>query len=277
VGVSPAPSRHVPQERGRDAHATETFELASLRFKLKPFRLHFFPRIGSTNSHAIVLRKRKELFAPAVILAGRQVKGRGRGSNTWWSGEGSLAATFALPVEDHLQPHQVPLIAGLAVRDAVATICGVQDIGLKWPNDLLHDRRKLAGLLCERLDRIDLIGVGINVNVVTTQVPKALREKVTSLRSITGVDISLSQLVVAIAQNLRQMLSRHDQPSFAPLLKEYDRYHVLVGRTVRVTGIPGEPSIRGRVTGLDDLGRLLLRDAKQKHAVIAGSIEILDR
>ena len=265
------PRRIVSSLRSR------SFDLQSLRTALKPFRLHFFPRIGSTNSHAMVLRKRGELYAPAVLLAARQIKGRGRGSNTWWSGEGSITATFVLPVEDHLQPHQVPLIAGLAVREAVAQLSGVQNIGLKWPNDLLHDGKKLAGLLCERVDRVDLIGVGVNVNVDLATIPKALRQRVTSLRAMTGSEIPMNDVVAAIAQNLRKMMSRNDQPSFGPVLKEYDRHHVLVGKMVRVTAVPDEPSIVGKVTGLDGVGRLLVRDTRRTHAVIAGSVEILDR
>lgn len=280
TGASPGRSRHQPLRRrahGRGAHATSSLQPTALRGLLKPFRLHFFTRLGSTNSHAIALRKRGELFAPAVLITANQIKGRGRGSNTWWSGRGSITATFVLPVEDHLQPHQVPLIAGLAVRDAVAQLSGVHDIALKWPNDLLHDGRKLAGLLCERIDHIDLIGVGLNVNVELSEVPKLLQKRVTSLRAITGLTLPLNDVVVAIAQNLRKMLSQNDRPSFAPLLKEYDRHHMLVGRTVRVSNIPGEPTIVGKVIGLDNLGRLVLRDARQKHAILAGNIEILDR
>src|SRR5207248_8273542 len=129
------------------------FELARLRRELKPFRLHFFPRLRSTSDHAAALRKRGKLFAPAVVLTANQTAGRGRGTNTWWSGPGSLTVTFVFPVEAHLAPHQIPLIAGLAVRDAVADLTGDTSISLKWPNDVVHDDRKLAGLLCERVHK----------------------------------------------------------------------------------------------------------------------------
>ena len=148
--------------------AASRYSLKALRTALRPFRLYWFPRLLSSNSHAMVLRKRKSLYAPAVILTGHQVRGRGRGSNSWWSGAGSLTATFVLPIEPHLQAHQIPLIAGLAVRNAVAELSGAHDIGLKWPNDLLHGDRKLAGLLCERIDHVDLIGVGLNVNIAVS-------------------------------------------------------------------------------------------------------------
>src|SRR5204862_3131112 len=99
------------------------------------------------------LRRRGKLYAPAIVLTSHQIAGRGRGSNAWWSGSGSLTVTFVLPVHEHSLPHQVPLIAGLAVRDALAKHCGLDEIQLKWPNDLLFAGKKLAGLLCERVDR----------------------------------------------------------------------------------------------------------------------------
>src|SRR5882724_2962305 len=116
-----------------------SFDLKRLRERLKPFRLHWFPRLRSTNDHAIEMRNRGELFAPAVVLTGRQTAGRGRGSNTWWSKPGSLTVTFVLAAGDKVEPHQLPLVAGLAVRNAAAELSGNDAIQLKWPNDVLHN------------------------------------------------------------------------------------------------------------------------------------------
>jgi BirA family biotin operon repressor/biotin-[acetyl-CoA-carboxylase] ligase len=204
------------------------------------------------------MRKKKKLFAPAIVLTSHQIGGRGRGSNTWWSGEGSLTVTFVLPVQEHTLPHQVPLIAGLAVRNALAAHSGIEDIQLKWPNDLLHRDRKLAGLLCERLDNVDLIGLGVNVNVDLKRVPKALRERVTSLSAIAGVSFDLTSILIDIAKSLHNALSHRDETQFSQILKEYDRHHALVGRKIRAI-VAGEPPIGGVCVGLDNIGRLLLR------------------
>src|SRR5690242_523738 len=77
----------------------DCFCLSRLRQQIKPFRLYWYPRLRSTNDHAAALRKRGELFAPAMVLTGHQTAGRGRGTNTWWSHRGSLTVTFALPVD----------------------------------------------------------------------------------------------------------------------------------------------------------------------------------
>ncbi|HXE54290.1 MAG TPA: hypothetical protein VN541_14800, partial [Tepidisphaeraceae bacterium] len=124
----------------------DSFNIRLLREQLKPFRLHWYPRLRSTNDHAALLRRRGDLFAPAVVLTGHQTAGRGRGGNTWWSRAGSLTVTFVLAADDRVQPHQLPLVAGLAVRNAAAELARDPGIQLKWPNDLLYRGRKLAGL-----------------------------------------------------------------------------------------------------------------------------------
>src|SRR5690348_7219611 len=97
-----------------------TLDLPRLRANIKPFKVHYFAKLRSTNDQAAELRRRGKLFAPAIVLTSNQIKGRGRGGNSWWSDAGSITVTFVFPVEEHLSPHQVPLAAGLAVRDAAA-------------------------------------------------------------------------------------------------------------------------------------------------------------
>lgn len=254
-----------------------SFNLAELRQRVKPFRLHWFARLRSTNDHAVMLRKRRELFAPAIVLTGHQSAGRGRGANSWWSGRGSLTATFALPIAEHAQPHQVPLLAGLAVRAALVELSECGEIQLKWPNDLLLHDRKLAGLLCERVQGVDLIGVGVNVNVDLSDVPRELRDRTATLLQEVSRPIDMNVAVATIARSLHARLSRPDEHPFSAALREYDRHHALVGRRVAVSaGMPDDGLVSGTVVGLDGMGRLLLRDRSgvTVHRVVAGHVSI---
>ncbi|MBC8105072.1 MAG: biotin--[acetyl-CoA-carboxylase] ligase [Anaerolineae bacterium] len=269
------------------------FNLASLRKRIKPFRLHWFSRVRSTNDHAARLRRAGKLFAPSIVLASNQIHGRGRGANRWWSGEGSLTLTFVLPVAEHLQPQQVPLIAGLAVRNALAEISGADSIQLKWPNDLLHLDRKLAGLLCERVRNVDLIGVGVNVNVPGRKLPPRLRDHATSLLQMTGASLDMNDVVATLARHVHSRLSRHNDHHFGAILREYDRHHSLVGRRVAVSAAPIATSLRddvdnpnrdkprdkpltGVCVGLDGTGRLLLRDRSSTlHRIVAGHVSLV--
>jgi BirA family biotin operon repressor/biotin-[acetyl-CoA-carboxylase] ligase len=251
---------------------SSAYQLDRLRAEIKPFRLHWFPRLRSTNDHAALLRKRGALYAPAVVLTSCQLAGRGRGDNSRWSAPGVITATFAFPIDNRRLPHQIPLVAGLAARNAVVDITGAHRIELKWPNDLLFEGRKLAGLLCERVEKLDLIGVGLNVNVDAHRAPAALRDRITSLSAITCRDIDMTAALGALARHLRRLLTHADEHPFSLLLREYDTHHALVGKRVTVTA--GDGAVSGRCEGLDSQGRLLLRDRARLHRVLAGEVRV---
>lgn len=250
------------------------FDLSALRERLKPFKLHWYPTLCSTSDEAAELRRRGELFAPAVVLAGEQTAGRGRGHHSWWSATGSLTVTFVLPVDPIIQPHQLPLVAGLAARNAAAELSADNGIQLKWPNDLLYDGRKLAGLLCERVLGADLIGIGLNVNLDTSLAPSELRAKITSLSQIRGIRIDMTDALAVLASHLRVSLNRAMKEPFALLLREYDAHHALIGREVCVAPSATEPPVCGRCEGLDEIGRLVLRSGGQLHRIISGQVSV---
>ena len=250
------------------------FQVSSLRRQLKPFGLNYYTRLKSTNDYAAKLRRSRKLYAPSIVLTPHQIAGRGRGGNTWWSGEGSLTVTFVIPTDDQLPPHQVPLIAGMAVRESLASSFGADAIRMKWPNDLWHDDLKLAGLLCERIENVDLIGVGLNVNVDPTDIPVSLRHRVTSLRAIVGRTHAMNDVLTAIARAMDRYLLKREFGSFAALLRDYNVVHALNRRQISVIE-PGEgpPSV-GVCEGLDAHGRLLLRTQGQLLRIVAGHVEL---
>jgi len=261
----------------RVPHSAVSYDLNRLRPALRPFRLHWFPTVGSTNTHAALLRRRGTLYAPAVVLTGRQTAGRGRGSNLWWSPRGCLTTTFVWPIESQLQPQHLPLIVGIAIRRAAVAITGDATIELKWPNDLLYHDRKLAGLLCERIDRCDLIGLGLNVCPDLAAMPKGLRDKVTSLSAIAGRPIDVTETLITIAHHLHDLLSRSTEQNFPTLLEEYDRHHALIGRTVSIVTGKDDPAVTGIVKGLDDTGRLLLKTPGGMERILSGQVNLRER
>jgi len=250
----------------------DSFDLERLRREIKPFRLHFFPTLSSTNSHAAKLRKRGELFLPAVVLTGRQTAGRGRGRNTWFSDRGCLTVTFALPVEHQLLPNQLPLVVGLALRNAAAELTGHAPIQIKWPNDLLFEGKKLAGILCERVENADLVGIGLNVNLEPEKAPKALRGAITSLAEIAGGGFDMTSALVTVAGHLRRMLKDRRAHTFASFRGELDSHLALVGRRVKVVEAGDERKIVGQCAGIDFQGRLLVREGNHVHKIIAGHV-----
>jgi BirA family transcriptional regulator, biotin operon repressor / biotin---[acetyl-CoA-carboxylase] ligase len=247
------------------------FDLERLRDGLAAFRLHHVPTCRSTNDLAARMRREGRLFAPAVVVTSRQTRGRGRGGNRWSSDVGTLTFTLALPVDAGVPPEQMPIRAGLAVRDAAAGLLGGVgvDVQLKWPNDVLVEGAKLAGLLCERLDAVDLIGVGLNVETKLSRLPPAVRNRATSLRTL-GASASLTETAIAVADRVRTTTA--PGTPFAEILSRYHRHHCLVGRTVRVrTG--ADETVTGECRGLDATGRLVLVGAGGTTALISGVVE----
>jgi BirA family biotin operon repressor/biotin-[acetyl-CoA-carboxylase] ligase len=184
-----------------------------------------------------------------------------------------------MPVHDPARGHRVPLIAGLAVRNAAAEAAAGAAIKLKWPNDLVcltsalrsGQLQKLAGLLCERAYGVDLIGVGLNVSLDTSAAPDGLRERIVSLSQLAGRQLDLTDTLAAVARHLYRALSADSDMTFGDQLKEYDSHNVLIGRPVSVVSNGAEP-VFGRCEGLDEMGRLLLRSGSTLHRVIAGQV-----
>lgn len=264
----------MKNERAATEALSVAYRLAELRHAVRPFRLHWFPTLRSTSDHAAELRRRGGLFAPALVLTGRQTAGRGRGGHAWWAGKGCVTATFALPQDANIQPHQLPLLTGLAVRNAAAELSGA-DIQLKWPNDIWFERRKLGGLLCERMLGLDLVGIGFNVNLDMATVPATLRPQVATLAEAAKTPLDLTAVLAAVAQHLYSLWRRQRDRPFAALLREYDAHHALVGRRISVITPDGEPAITGRCEGLDHIGRLLLRCRGRVHHVLSGHVQVI--
>ncbi len=254
-----------------------TYDLARLRPGLKPFRLYWFSTLGSTSDHAAKLRRAGTLYAPALVLTSRQTAGRGRGTNSWWSGHDAsdvLTGTFAFPIHERLAPQELPLIAGLAVRDAAAELTGESRILLKWPNDLLHDGLKLAGLLCERVSNVDLVGLGINVNLDPARAPASLRPNITSLLAIGGKALDMTDTLLAIARHLHQAVRLRIEQPFSAFVRRYENHDALAGKSVIVTPSGAEPAIDGRCEGIDSSGRLLVRRRGTLHHIVAGNVMV---
>ena len=163
------------------------------------------------------------------------------------------------------------------MRSALDELVGSGTILLKWPNDLLlRDGRKVAGVLCERVHKADLIGVGVNVNVPRSRFPRALRARCGSLMERNSRPLPLNDVVARLARHLHLRLTQHTEHHFGQLLREYDQHHALLGRQVEVTSSMDSEPLAGVCLGLDRMGRLLLRDARNKsriHRIIAGHVE----
>ena len=138
----------------------------------------------------------------------QQTAGRGRGSNRWWTGPGSLAFSLLIDRKDaSAASRQMSMLAslatGVALVDALSPLVPGHEIGIHWPNDVMLDGRKLAGVLIEILpDGKQVIGIGINTNNTATDAPAEVRPRVVTLRDATGQTCDSTDLLIAILNQL---------------------------------------------------------------------------
>lgn len=147
-----------------------------------------YETLPSTSDTARALVEAGGMELPLLVWTHRQTAGRGRGSNAWWSGEGSLTFTLAIDPRAHgLRPEHEPRVA-LAVAVAICEMLDgllMRRVGIRWPNDVECDDRKLAGILPERVETGEgprlLIGVGLNVFTRFDDAPEDIRAMATSV------------------------------------------------------------------------------------------------
>ncbi|MGW4242510.1 biotin--[acetyl-CoA-carboxylase] ligase [Nocardia sp. NPDC004722] len=226
---------------------------------------------GSTNAD-LVARAADSSADRLALIAESQERGRGRHDRRWVSPPRAQIAMSLLVRVRGIDPAVLgwlPLLTGVAVVDAVRAVTGVKAI-LKWPNDVLVDGRKLAGILAEiasvGVDPAVVVGVGLNVSLTEAELPVP---HATSL-VLAGVE-DPDRTAVATAM-LRQFARRFIAWEAAnwditELSAAYRERCSTIGSEVRAE-LPGGEVITGVATGVDDHGRLLIGD----RAVSAGDV-----
>lgn len=177
-------------------------------------RVERYPAIGSTNDRAKKLAAGEPGELPLLIVADRQTAGRGRGTNRWWTGDGSLAFTLLVDLRSYrINASRKPLVAlaaGIAAVEAIASRVPAFRVGLHWPNDVFVAGRKMAGILIEvPPEGLHVIGVGINTNTRLRDAPTELRDTATTLLDLTGSEHDHTEILIdwltRFAGGLRRM------------------------------------------------------------------------
>jgi BirA family biotin operon repressor/biotin-[acetyl-CoA-carboxylase] ligase len=245
-------------------------------------RLELFPEVVSTNA---ALRELALAGAPegTVVLADSQTAGRGRGGKAWFSPPGVNLYASVL-VRPALRPGAVPTLAFAA---SLAMVDAVREVGLpaaiKWPNDVLVRRRKVAGTLAEAAIRDEqvehvILGVGANVNVTQAALRAALGPSAvgaTSLAEMLGQPVDRTEFAAAYLGALDEWLAIHKAQGPAPLLQAWRQLDIVSGRRVEVREAGG--TLEGRALGVDDEGHLRVSGHDGRvHTVLTGEIRLLD-
>ena len=244
-------------------------------------RLDVLAETGSTNDD-LLAAARAGAAEGAVLAAEHQTRGRGRQGRQWVS-RASSALIFSVLLRPAAVPPAdrgwLPLLTGVAVARALRQQAGV-DAALKWPNDVLADGAKLAGILAEQAGEAIVMGVGLNVAATRDELPPpgpgALPATSLALLGRRPDRLVREALLIGILAELEDWYRRWTRPSpgdteASGLRAEYLRLSATVGREVRVE-LPGGMALTGVASGIDPVGRLIVDTAAGPAAVSAGDV-----
>ena len=167
-------------------------------------------------------------------------------------------------------------MAATAITKAIEDVTGVK-VGIKWPNDVLYEGKKLVGILTEMNAEMDcinyiIIGMGINVNIDKEEMPEEIQNIATSLSQITGKKFLRLKLLNKILYYLEHLYIICQEEGFAPILDEWRKYSITLNQHIRVIGT--NEVLEGIAVDIDDDGALLVNIDGQIKRVLAGDVSI---
>lgn len=266
----------VYRVRGRGYRLAQPLDLLDAeRVATAYWPVFVYDTLDSTNAEGLRLLE-KGVQAPFMLLAERQSAGRGRRGRRWVSPfADNLYCSLVLRVEGGArQLEGLSLVVGLAVLQALRQ-AGIEQAGLKWPNDVLVAGRKIAGILLELSgDPADLchvvIGIGINVNMQT--VDDVIDQPWTSMVEVLGQRIERNRLVCLLSAALHAYLLRQREAGFAALQGEWEAAHLWQGRPAML--VAGSQQIEGVVLGINEQGALRMRVGDNEQVFSGGELSL---
>lgn len=231
------------------------------------------PEIDSTN--AALIARVPELIKPTLLVAEKQTAGRGRAGRDWLSTPGSsLTFSIAWPFAGSSQ-HLLglPLAVGVALAEALASLDVT--VQLKWPNDVLRNGKKLAGVLIETSQHAKttwaVIGVGLNL-LMPDELEQQIGRPVANATWLAQMD--RNQLLAIIIKHLVSCLQQFSSAGFPVFVASWNKLHAYAGQQVCIVD-QGQIIRQGIALGVDNSGCLLLQD--QNHIIwpiMAGDVSL---
>ncbi|MDM8542847.1 biotin--[acetyl-CoA-carboxylase] ligase [Desulfococcaceae bacterium HSG9] len=222
-------------------------------FPKRAFQIHFFPETGSTMDIARDLA-RKGCPDFTVVIAERQTKGRGRLKRVWHSADGGLYFTVVTrPLLPPVHSFRVCFAASVALAETLRTLYKI-DAGVKWPNDILVDGRKLSGMLSEmeaEADRVAYIAIGIGINVNND--PCVYEADAVSISQLLGRKVSRKRLLTCFLDLFETKL--HSQ-ALDNIVTEWKRRTITLDRAVKIVTV--KETLEGVARDIDLTGALVL-------------------
>jgi BirA family biotin operon repressor/biotin-[acetyl-CoA-carboxylase] ligase len=239
-------------------------------------KIHYFAEIDSTNSYGCQ-RAQEGGMEGEVFIAECQTQGRGRVGRSWVSPPYlNLHLSVILhPTLPPIHAPQVTLMSAVALAETVQSFIPFSP-EIKWPNDILANRKKLAGILTESACDggkilFAVLGIGVNLNFPFELMPEAIRERATSVMILNQKPVDRNVFTRRLIQNLDQCYGDLEERGFSYISQRWEGFFQLKGKGVKVESI-GQ-FILGKAVGIDRDGALLVQeDGGALQRIIAGDV-----
>ena len=231
------------------------------------------PETGSTN--ADLMARLHDLQGPVLRIALHQTAGRGRAGRTWHSAPGGMLM-FSIAWRMSKPAHALtglPLAIGVVLAETLQQLH--IPVQLKWPNDLLRDGKKLAGILVESAsDQAGktwvVVGVGLNLSI-SAELEQQIGREVADAPWLANMD--RNRLMAILANALAAMFEQFDQQGFTPFLPRWNQLHAYAGQMVQIID-HGQVLHRGVALGVDLAGCLVLQTQQGQVTVLSGDVSL---
>lgn len=227
--------------------------------------VYYFPELTSTNSVAnqMVRENTDKIPEGTIVIADKQGAGKGRSGKKWFSPVGGVWFSVVLyPKVDPSHISLMTLTAAVAVVKAINRLYSQININIKWPNDILINGRKVCGILTEmntegKKIKWIIVGVGINVNNCSYQLPEDISKGTISLKEVTGKSISRVKLIQHLCIELEKVYEVLKEKSYSAILEEWKSYNNIIGKEIKVN--TGENIITGKAIDINEKGTLIIK------------------
>ena len=222
-----------------------------------PGKIHYLQEVTSTNSW---LQNNGQ--CGDICISEKQINGRGRHGNNWVSPDnGNIYLSFCYCLPDETQYQSLlGLVAGIAIAEALKDI-GLKGHGVKWPNDIYWQRKKMGGVLIETSNRSNkfIIGIGLNISLTGIEADN-INQHITSVKdAMLDDEFSRDELLIRIIHRLSGQLKDFDTMDFQYFKHSWEEWDILHGESVHFAHQGSVVS--GKVTDIDRHGRLGILNA----------------
>ncbi|MCC7553483.1 MAG: biotin--[acetyl-CoA-carboxylase] ligase [Methanobacteriaceae archaeon] len=242
--------------------------------------IYVYKEVMSTNTVSKFLAE-QGIENNTVVISEKQTKGRGRSGKKWESPLGGVWLSLIIrPQIDQTKASLITLATGVAVANTIRSF-DIDNVEIKWPNDILIDGKKVSGILTEAIAKLNsinyiVIGVGIDVNFDNEDMSDELKELTISLSKAAGKKIEEVNVIKRFLIEFEKIFIDFEEEKYEDILKEWRKQSFSIGKYVRIKQLFGN-NFDGYIIGINKEGALIVEKADGTlEKVISGEFDIIN-